>query len=851
MEALVLVLAMASPSGALTEPAPAAGSTMGSFGSDFTVDTTRVYTNGAGGGIVAAAVARGSACFLVVWSEDRVCCTDILAARLSLDGVLLDSGGVLVSAERRFQEQPAVAFDGRNFLVVWHDYRGLCSDEAIYGARVSQDGVLLDTASIEINDRDGHQRTPAVCFDGEKYLVVWQDEFSQDICGTRVSTDGVVLDRPALNLAPAPGNQFEPALAFNGTVYLLAWRSDASFVYNIRGTRLSRDGVPLDSGWLDICSESGRQSLPAVATDGSDFLVAWYDERPDSLDEPAIYGTRVTGQGEVLDPDGIRMGPCRVWPTAPKVAFDGSDYFGAWSDERDSSLEVVGTRVGRNGYVYDPGGRILTPDTVGATFWDIVWSGTAHRLLCNIPITYGRSTLGTSRVSPEGVPLDSALALVSISTETQITPYAASNGSSYLVTWTGRYGCGVKGMLLGPNGRQLLSRPVVLDTSGGECAVASDGTDYLAVWGDGSGRILARRVSASGVLLDSVPLPVADSAEGAAVAYDGANYRVAWKRRYEGRVYCARFSPAGILLEPVVTSDTAVYSETGGFALSCDGTNAMVVWSVSFDTARIRGSRINRDGVVIDTGGFPVTRPGVTAASLNLVRQGLDYFLVWADNGNVYGARMRLDGTVLDPNPIAIAQTGEYEAQSCVTFDGSEYIVVWERWDDDNEYTPSNLWGSTVNRSGRVGEPHALTTAYGSELEPHLARGPGQQVLLVHSGYATRPYGAQRIWGRLSPLYGIDDGQAVHLAAGGGLRVQPNPFRLRTWFSCGRAGPLSLTVHSASGRLVRRLTGTGPVVMWDGTDDSGQPAAAGIYFARQASGVEHTASTVTKVVIAR
>ena len=69
--------------------------------------------------------------------------------------------------------------------------------------------------------------------------------------------------------------------------------------------------------------------------------------------------------------------------------------------------------------------------------------------------------------------------------------------------------------------------------------------------------------------------------------------------------------------------------------------------------------------------------------------------------------------------------------------------------------------------------------------------------------------------------------------------AMPNPFSQRTTFrfSLARAGRADLQVFSVDGRLVRTLT-TGVreageyQLEWNGTDDSGRPMNAGVYYAR-------------------
>jgi thiol-disulfide isomerase/thioredoxin len=72
----------------------------------------------------------------------------------------------------------------------------------------------------------------------------------------------------------------------------------------------------------------------------------------------------------------------------------------------------------------------------------------------------------------------------------------------------------------------------------------------------------------------------------------------------------------------------------------------------------------------------------------------------------------------------------------------------------------------------------------------------------------------------------------------------PNPFNPTTTLAFTvppDAGPISLAIYSASGRLVRTLARgdlpAGPhAITWDGTDDAGRPLSSGVYFARLAAG---------------
>lgn len=81
-------------------------------------------------------------------------------------------GEFIICDVQGVQLEPALGFDGTDYLVVWNDGRGTLS--TLYGARVTQAGVVVDTGGVRLLGEFDLQQHPAVDFDGTNYLVVWQ-----------------------------------------------------------------------------------------------------------------------------------------------------------------------------------------------------------------------------------------------------------------------------------------------------------------------------------------------------------------------------------------------------------------------------------------------------------------------------------------------------------------------------------------------------------------------------------------------------------------------------------------------------------------------------------------------------
>ncbi len=253
-------------------------------------------------------------------------------------------------SDERDVGRPAVAFDGERFLVVVREEISFSSGK-LWGLVVSSHGVVENRVDLGL---DGHM--PVLAFDGENYLLLYQSFSSLGIDGIRISRKGTALGAPFA--VTSGGLQFNsaPAVAFGGDTFLAVYARGEDLQDDLFASRISREGAVL--GETLVSGGPGYQTSPSVDFDGERFFVVWQDSRNDLQSiNTDIYASRVSIQGQVVDPDGIAVASGPAPEQVPDVAFDGSNHVVAWFEARTTSLigdgDIRGARVGSDGALVD------------------------------------------------------------------------------------------------------------------------------------------------------------------------------------------------------------------------------------------------------------------------------------------------------------------------------------------------------------------------------------------------------------------------------------------------------------------------------------------------------------------
>lgn len=712
--------------------------------------------NPANSGQLLPAVAAGAGGFLLVWQDHQRTPSDIHGARVDATGKLLDPTGFVISDASGGQLAPTVAFDGTNFLVAWADGRH-AGNGAIYAARVSGAGAVLEPSGILVSRGSLPKSLPSVAHNGTSYLIVWEEmrtSTNSDIYAARVNNAGTVLDASARIISSSTAHQTEPVVAAGGGQFLVAWSevSSGTSWWKVSGARVSGEGLVLGTAGLPLSSSWGHASAPAVAYDGANFLVVWSDTRGGSAAD--IYGTRVSPTGIVLNSSNLAITTAAGTQGNPAVAHDGTRYLVVWEQGSSPTKDLRGARVSNTGTVLDSAGFDINK-ALNEQEWPVV-AGSAQAgflVVWNDRVSGLAQDVSAARVSGDGVLRDPNGFLISQSSNAQEAPAVAYDGKNYLVVWKdNRNGNGdiygvrvsVEGTPVEPTGFPIARASTDQQTP----AVACHGTRCLVVWADARGGmgywdIYGARVDGNGVVLDPGGLVVSTATNHQmepAVAFDGANFLVVWEDWRSGQyIYGARVSGAGTVFDPngFVVSAMRTNAQQVTPSIASVGNQSLVVWSDRrTGDNQIYARRVSQAGVPLgavdlqlSSGTGTKYNPAVAADP-----SSKGFLAVW-ENWGVYPYRLfttRVDanGNALNPGGVAlVSTTTALQRMPSVAHDGTGFLVLWA-----DERPPSyDIQGLYVGTDGKpVDAPFVVSAEAPRESAPVLASGAKDRVLVAY-----------------------------------------------------------------------------------------------------------------------
>ena len=419
----------------------------------------------------------------------------------------------------------------------------------------------------------------------------------------------------------------------------------------------------------------GDQSPPVTASDGTNFLVAWFDARglPGT-----IYANRVSPDGRVLDGTGIRIPP---YPGASNLVgafWAGSAYTLIYSYQlfEPTRYSTVVAQISAEGQL------VTAPRVVDE---EGGYTRSAASNGSRIVIVAGEHIIVLNEHAE-------VVERIPFATSSMYGFAAASNGATFLLGMFASKSNTVNLVALDADGRPSNMTRVSAGGMGNYPLIASDGSDYLVLYVDARSASpvalsVARdaQIRATATLATTPHSVLSGSLTWMAGSYvlatttsDASQQLAALTLQRDGTIVGA-VRPLGGPGTPGADNRPSI---------SWNGKKALVAWT--------SGSQQDLDGLEVD--GMLLTSDGTPAsAAMTIPRSsnaqftpaiaagGENDLAVWSELSGIYASRVTRSGVPLDGRGLLVTseRLTSYSplptatAALRVIFDSPDYVVVW------------------------------------------------------------------------------------------------------------------------------------------------------------------------------
>jgi len=585
-------------------------------------------------------------------------------ANYNITAQLVSQSGSLIGSRisiGRTGGVPAVAFDGTNFLMVWSD-NASSPMLTIYGQFINRSGAKVGTpfpiSKATANPHDFHN----VVFDGANYLVIWTDgrlATNQDtgpwyVYGQLVSKSGK-LTGGEIKISSAPGHY--PALAFDGTNYLVAWVENTND-RDYYGQFISAAGALAGSNFLIDGNSYPSGARNRLLFAGNRYVLTVHDQI--SAGTWAHYVRFISLDGTIW-PDRIKLYEGQTAYGAFVLGFDGTNYVALLSD-----------------------GAEAPPITSKARFYDYQFSPQGDWF------SVGETKNGK-------VPVGPFLGFNGCQYVGMMSRFVIDNVGPNYMSQGDVYGVAVE--------RPRHARFPVATTTADEQSISAafDGVNYL--FGIRSKttnekEIQAQMVSRVGTLVGS-RISVARNGDTPQVAFAGTNYLMIWAdyANYPNDdIYGQVIDRSGAKVGSAFPISTAAGEQRTEIEnIAAGGGNYLVVWqdgrvSQGPDAGPwyIYGQVISQTGALV---GGEIKISGTPGRLPSLAFDGTNFLVVWVEDTSdksCYGQFISPTGGLVGSNFVIDSNDLPSDNPTYLIFDGTRYVMTLQ------DQLSADTWGQYV-----------------------------------------------------------------------------------------------------------------------------------------------------------
>jgi glutaredoxin len=313
---------------------------------------TKNLSNNAGDSRYPAIAAYGSNIY-VVW-EDYTPSPSEIYFKKSDDGGASWTTTKNLSNSSGYSYSPAIAVNGQNIYVVWHD---TTPENAEIYFKKSDDGGTTWTGNKRLTNNAGSSWYPAVAVDGSNIYVVWSDYTPGNAeIYFKKSDDGGTTWTGNKRLTNNTGDSWHPAIAVNGSNIYVVWHDFTPADYEIYFKKSDDRGATWTTT-KNLSNSSDFSNSPAIAVNGQNIYVVWDDITPGN-DE--IYFKKSTDEG-VTWTSKKRLTNNKEYSFFPAIAVGGENIYVVWTDNRPLNPEIYFKNSGDGGATWTTKRLTWTP----------------------------------------------------------------------------------------------------------------------------------------------------------------------------------------------------------------------------------------------------------------------------------------------------------------------------------------------------------------------------------------------------------------------------------------------------------------------------------------------------------
>ena len=290
---------------------------------------------------------------MVVWYDYREGTPNVYAQLVNANGELIGGNIKVNSPENNddYSYADVSVNEDNQFLVVWADER---NGYAIYGQLIDENGNFIgDNFIINDDNIKSYQTRPAVASNGKDFIVVWSDQRNgsvYDIYGQRLDKNGNKIgDNFIVNSDSQTVSKYSPDIALNKKgEFIATWYYYKNGLFTPESIVIDKDNNIL-SPQIEVSDSiynSDNNYYPQAAISDSGFAVVWYRKNNSNY---AIVGQLLNSMGEKIDSNFVINEGDNYSAYSPSIASDSSGSFiVTWYDYRNKYTQIYAQKFEDN-----------------------------------------------------------------------------------------------------------------------------------------------------------------------------------------------------------------------------------------------------------------------------------------------------------------------------------------------------------------------------------------------------------------------------------------------------------------------------------------------------------------------